>query len=105
MFEEALLDLMEEKDYKKISVRELSERSNLNRATFYLHYVDKDQLLEQMLDEALEKLRACVEVKDIEFKYDSDYSSPIFVRLFTLMIESNRFYKIMLVQEGADTLY
>ncbi|MCG7344760.1 TetR/AcrR family transcriptional regulator [Sporosarcina sp. ACRSL] len=99
MFEEALLDLMEEKDYKKITVREISERANLNRATFYLHYVDKDQLLEQMLDEALEKLRVCVQVKDIEFEYDSDNPHPIFVQLFTKMIESDRFYKVMLVQE------
>ncbi|WP_432361541.1 TetR/AcrR family transcriptional regulator [Sporosarcina sp. UB5] len=99
MFEEALLGLMEEKDYKKITVMEISERSTLNRATFYLHYYDKDELLEQMLDEALENLRISVQVKDIEFKYDSDNPHPIFIRLFTKMIEQNRFYRIMLVQE------
>lgn len=99
MLKEALLELMEEKDYKKITVREISERSNLNRATFYLHYLDKDQLLEEMLDEALEDLRVSVQVKDIEFKYESDNPHPIFIRLFTKMIENNRFYKIMLVQE------
>lgn len=99
MFEEALLELMEEKDYKKITVREISERSTLNRATFYLHYYDKDELLEQMLDEALENLRISVQVKDIEFKYDSEIPHPIFIRLFNKMIEQNRFYKVMLVQE------
>ncbi|MGN7388938.1 TetR/AcrR family transcriptional regulator [Sporosarcina sp. SAFN-015] len=99
MFEEALLGLMEEKDYQKISVREISERSTLNRATFYLHYYDKDELLQQMLDEALNDIRQSVQVKDIEFKYDSDNPHPIFIRLFNKMIEQNRFYKIMLVQE------
>lgn len=99
MFEEALLELMEEKDYQKITVMEISERSTLNRATFYLHYYDKDELLEQMLDAALHDLRISVQVKDIEFKYDSDNPHPIFIRLFTKMIEQNRFYRIMLVQE------
>lgn len=99
MFEEALLGLMEEKDYQKISVREISERSTLNRATFYLHYYDKDELLQQMLDEALNDIRQSVQVKEIEFKYDSDNPHPIFIRLFNKMIEQNRFYKIMLVQE------
>ncbi|MFC5602671.1 TetR/AcrR family transcriptional regulator [Sporosarcina koreensis] len=99
MFEEALLELMEEKDYQKITVMEISERSTLNRATFYLHYYDKDELLEQMLDAALHNLRSSVQVKDIEFKYDSDNPHPIFIRLFTMMIEQNRFYRIMLVQE------
>lgn len=99
MFEEALLGLMEEKDYKKISVREIAERSTLNRATFYLHYYDKDELLEQMLDEALHYLRNSVQVKEIEFKYVSDNPHPIFIRLFTKMIEQKRFYTVMLVQE------
>ncbi|MGG0668626.1 TetR/AcrR family transcriptional regulator [Lederbergia citrisecunda] len=99
MFEEALLELMGEKDYKKITVREISERSTLNRATFYLHYYDKDELLEQMLDGALENLRISVQVKEFEFKYDSENPHPIFIRLFNKMIEQNRFYKVMLVQE------
>lgn len=99
MFAEALLELMEEKDYKKITVREISEKSTLNRATFYLHYYDKDELLEQMLQDALEQLRISVQVKDIEFKYDSENPHPIFIRLFNNMIEQNRFFKVMLVQE------
>lgn len=99
MFEEALLELMEEKDYKKITVREISEKATLNRATFYLHYYDKDELLEQMVDEALENLSMSVQIKEMEFKYDSENPHPIFVRLFTKMIEKHRFYKVMLVHE------
>lgn len=99
MFEEALLELMEEKDFKKITVREISERSTLNRATFYLHYYDKDELLEQLLDGALQGLRESVQVMRVEYKYDSDNAHPIFVRLFEKMSERNRFYQIMLVHE------
>lgn len=101
MFEEALLELMEEKEYKKITVREISERSTMNRATFYLHYYDKDELLEQMLEDALEKLRVCVQVNEIEFKYDSENPHPIFVRLFNKLMDRQRFYKVMLVNEKA----
>lgn len=99
MFEEALLDLMEQKDYKKITVREISEKSTLNRATFYLHYYDKDDLLEQLLNEASQNLRRSVEVKDIEYKYDSNNPHPIFIRLFEKIIERHRFYQIMLTDE------
>lgn len=99
MFEEALLELMEEKDCKKITVREISERATLNRATFYLHYYDKDELLEQMVDEALENLRMSMQIREMEFNYDSENPHPIFVRLFTKMIEKPRFYKVMLVHE------
>lgn len=34
----ALIELLQEKRIDKISVRELAERAEINRATFYLHY-------------------------------------------------------------------
>lgn len=100
MFENALLELMDEKEYRSITVLEIAERSTLNRATFYLHYYDKDHLLEQILDEALNDLKISVEVKEVEYEYKSDNPHPIFVRLFEKMIEKNKFYQIMLVREN-----
>ena len=48
---EALLSLMDEKDYDRITVEEITERANLGRATFYLHYKDReDLLLEEFAD-------------------------------------------------------
>lgn len=41
----ALLALIGEKDYDEITVEELTARADLGRATFYLHYRDKDDLL------------------------------------------------------------
>lgn len=45
---EGLLELMSEKNLKEISVRELTEKVDLNRGTFYLHYKDIYDLLEQI---------------------------------------------------------
>ncbi|HKJ39597.1 MAG TPA: TetR/AcrR family transcriptional regulator [Anaerolineales bacterium] len=41
----ALLDLIKEKDYDEISIEEITERANVGRTTFYLHYKDKEDLL------------------------------------------------------------
>lgn len=41
----ALLELIKEKGFDAISVEEITERANLGRATFYLHYKDKEDLL------------------------------------------------------------
>jgi AcrR family transcriptional regulator len=45
--------LLEEKSIKKISVREISERADINRGTFYLHYKDAFDLLEKTENEIL----------------------------------------------------
>ena len=41
----ALLELVKEKKYDDISVEEITQHANLGRATFYLHYKDKEDLL------------------------------------------------------------
>ncbi len=45
LLEQALLALLEEQDYESITVQQITDRANLGRATFYLHYRDKEQLL------------------------------------------------------------
>lgn len=42
-----LIALMQEKSMKNISVRELAERIDINRSTFYLHYTDIYDLIEK----------------------------------------------------------
>ena len=41
----ALLELIEHKGFDSVLVEEITERANLGRATFYLHYKDKEDLL------------------------------------------------------------
>jgi AcrR family transcriptional regulator len=43
----SLTTLMQQKQIKDISVRELTELADVNRGTFYLHYKDVFDLLEQ----------------------------------------------------------
>lgn len=49
-----LARLLEEKSAKDITVRELSELADINRGTFYLHYKDIFDMLEQIEGELLE---------------------------------------------------
>ena len=46
--ENAFLELMKEKHYTKISVREITEKADINRSTFYRHYLDTYDLLDKI---------------------------------------------------------
>src|SRR3984957_11804022 len=50
MLMEALARLLTEKEFEDISVQEIAAEATLNRATFYLHYPDKNALLQAMTD-------------------------------------------------------
>jgi len=41
----ALLTLLKEKRYEDITVQDIIERADVARSTFYIHYLDKDDLL------------------------------------------------------------
>jgi AcrR family transcriptional regulator len=48
MLMEALAKLLGRKEFDDISVQEIADEATLNRATFYLHYADKNALLQAM---------------------------------------------------------
>ncbi len=52
-----LIQLIEKQGYESIAVQDLTREANMGRATFYLHYKDKHDLLWQSLKAPLEALR------------------------------------------------
>ncbi len=56
LLREALIELIPERGYDAISIKDITERATLNRATFYLHYRDKEDLLERGFGEIWNEL-------------------------------------------------
>ena len=50
MLMDALARLLMKKEFEEISVQEIADEASLNRGTFYLHYPDKNALLQAMTD-------------------------------------------------------
>ncbi len=53
VLKDSLLQLLEKKPINKITVKEVCELAELNRATFYAHYTDCFDLLESIENEML----------------------------------------------------
>ena len=56
LLREALVALILERGYDAISIQDITDRAGLRRATFYLHYRDKDELLLGLLRDTLDEL-------------------------------------------------
>lgn len=58
LLRDALIALILEKGYESILVQDITDRADLSRATFYLHYKDKEELLTACLEEMFDELVA-----------------------------------------------
>jgi len=61
LLSEALVALILERGYDRITVGDVLERADVGRSTFYSHFRDKDDLLMACFDELRQSLRADVE--------------------------------------------
>jgi AcrR family transcriptional regulator len=57
MIRNALSALIAEKGFSNISITDISTRADINRGTFYLHYIDKYDLLDQIEDELIQEFQ------------------------------------------------
>lgn len=73
LLEQSLAELMKEKKPDAITVKELTQHANLNRGTFYLHYKDIDDLLEQVVSGKIDTL-----LEIIRTNYPPDSSSSYY---------------------------
>jgi AcrR family transcriptional regulator len=53
---EALLSLILEKGYDSVTIEEITDRADVGRTTFYLHYRDKEELLLECINGAIDEL-------------------------------------------------
>lgn len=98
----ALVELLKEKDLNKISVQNITDKANLTRATFYLHYRDKQDFFNKLVDEVIADLIDYVkQIDTMQQELVSDENiKDAFTRLFEYIYKNNEFFTIMLSDKG-----
>jgi AcrR family transcriptional regulator len=93
----AFIELMNEKGFDKITIQDISDRANVNRRTVYLHYLDKFDLLDKMIEEHIYKLREmCQSLSEMDF-IDGGQA------FFEYFASNYLFFSTMLASKGAPS--
>ena len=97
----ALVSLIEEEGVDALTVQDITDRAELNRATFYLHYRDKQDLLERSLRDAIDELTADLGASpDAQSQLAIDESPRPIKAAFEHVAQHAQFYRVMLSAEG-----
>lgn len=102
LIRDALTELMEEKGFEGLTVRDLTKKADINRGTFYLHYQDKYDLLEKCEAEILtgiERITEGIQPQDVQ-NFSQHDSLPFIVQLFELFYEHSSFMRVILGPKG-----
>lgn len=98
--DEALLALLEKKDFAYITVKELCETAGVNRSTFYLHYETIDDLLEECVDYMNNKcfqryselaLRSGREITSAKLE-DLVFITPEYLKIYLEFVRENKLF-------------
>lgn len=103
----AFFELLDEKSFEHISVKDITDRALISRNTFYLHYADKYELLNKVCDELIIKLffRISKQLRRVQREEFTVESIAGILRLGLMVVEENHeAYRILLCSSGIDML-
>lgn len=103
----ACLALLNEKTFDEMTVLDISEKADISRGTFYLHYVDKFDMLDQYEQQLIQKIKHIFEenLKDVQSPIDLIKTRyPTLVQLFTCLKEERELVQIVFQTKGFASL-
>ncbi len=104
LIKNTMLQLMEYTPFEKIRVQKIVENADINRSTFYAHYIDKYDLLEKIEDEIIENLKKSAMDTNIEMlpKVDNkiQFIMPYTNNVISQVYENRTTIKVLLSENG-----
>ncbi|WP_044642156.1 TetR/AcrR family transcriptional regulator [Risungbinella massiliensis] len=106
MIRDAFLELILEKGYESITIQHIANHAMINRATFYLHYTDKHNLLAKISEETLQELSDTVQLSlNQERQVNVSKLQNTIVNVCQHIQKNALFYRAMLGQHGVPNFY
>lgn len=94
---DAFWKLMHKMDFEDITIRDITDEADIHRATFYLHFEDKYDLLEKNICEMFYKL---IEEDEALLASNASFSYDILLKFVLHCDEYFDFYSTMLHNRG-----
>lgn len=102
---DAFVKLIMEKDFSSIIIKDITEKANVNRSTFYDHYLDKFDLLNKIIEEKFSALRILMEhelAKPERREPGVEVPDPYFLALFEHIADNESFYRAMFAKRASE---
>lgn len=101
LLREAMMALILEEGYDAISIQDITDKANLGRATFYLHFKDKDELLSEVMQEFIaEFITQVPQLTQAQWRLKD---TKALIKLFDFASQHYDLYRILIIGSGGIT--
>lgn len=97
----SLIKLMTEKDISDITITEIAEEADINRKTFYAHYRDLYDILDEIENDLINKLFRILDNADILKSMYNPY--PLFKELTSEINKDFEFYRLLVQSKNYNS--
>lgn len=101
LLQQALIELTIEKGFAEVTVQDIAERAMVNRATFYRHYLDKYDLLDQYMNDVYELTASQEQLAQAPAQAPMSEPPPLGLVSMLKHVQAHAaFYRVMLGAKG-----
>ncbi|WP_325200253.1 TetR/AcrR family transcriptional regulator [Oscillibacter sp.] len=104
LLKESLLELMKRKTFADISVRDVTDAADMNRATFYLHYSGTAELLQSVEEDLLAELQALVDAH-MQETFAVGSVAPVFEPVLDFAVEHRETCAVLFASSEASGFF
>lgn len=102
LLRDAFIELVPEKGFDAITIQDLTDRATLNRATFYLHYRDKNELLVDVFETLIQDVDLLLDMGEERTARDPYQVVPRIAMMLDHIAAHHEFYRSMLGTQGVS---
>ena len=95
VLKEAVLDLLAEKDFYQITVTDVCKKAEISRGTFYLHFDNITQIVDELIDDVLSQSMPLPEKLSLRPPEDDKCVFPL-----CQLLRSNRRYQALFLSDS-----
>ena len=101
LLRESMMALILEEGYDEISIQDITDKANLGRATFYLHFKDRDELLLEVMEHFLtEFIDQLPQLTTAQWQFED---TKAITRIFDFAAEHYDLFRILMIGSGGIT--
>ena len=98
VLQDNLIELMKEKPIAKITIKELCERADINRTTFYAHFSDQYDLLRTIEDETLSWMREAA--VSLIGEPEKNETMKLLEGIFQYLADNSKHLQVLMSEQG-----